>query len=59
MCATIEHNPQIKAWNNGSFKQKPQIREWSGGSFPFTWKLGSLNLDEEVIEKPNLNDITY
>lgn len=61
MCGSFEHNPQIKEeWNSGSFEQKPQIKEeWSGGSFPFTWKSSSVNLDEEVIEKPNLNDITY
>lgn len=61
MCGSFEHNPQIKEeWNSGSFEQKPQIKEeWSGGCFPFPWKSNSVNLDEEVIEKPNLNDIKY
>lgn len=61
MCGGSEQKPQIKEeWSSGSFEQKPQINEeWSSGSFPFKLKPDSINVDEEVIEKSTLKDITY
>lgn len=58
---SFEQKPQIKEeWSSGNFEPKAQIKEeWSGGSFPFNWKSDSINLEDEVIEKPNLKDIAY
>lgn len=57
----FEQKAQIKEeWSSGSFDPKAQIKEeWSAGGFPFNWKSDSINIEDEVIEKPNLKDIAY